>query len=297
MSNAASPAPNPTLAVFSMIACAALVAMTTLLAKVLGQGVLDGTPLHPLQVSAGRFIFAWIALVPFVLWRRPKFRGAKWTLHGARSLCGWAGVSCMFAAAAAMPLADATAISFLNPVIAMVLAIPLLGERVGPWRWGAAAIAMVGAVLLIRPGSDSFQAAALVALAAALFMGFEVIFVKMLTKTEFPLRILFINNSIGVVLSVGAASLVWVPPSADQWLALAAIGMIMVCGQTMFINAMRHADASFVMPFFYATLVFAAVYDLVVFQVVPVTLSIAGAALVVAGALVLVWREGRARST
>ena len=284
---------NPAIAVLSMIACAALVAMTTLLAKFLGQDILGPEPLHPLQVSAGRFIFAWLTLLPFVLWRRPRFKGARWTLHGARSLCGWAGVSCMFAAAAAMPLADATAISFLNPIIAMVLAIVLLGERVGPWRWGAAAISLIGAALLIRPGTDSFQAMALVALAAALFMGFEVIFIKMLTNSEFPLRILFINNTIGAVLSLGAAAFVWTPPSSEQWLALAAIGMIMVSAQTMFINAMRQADASFAMPFFYATLVFAAVYDIIAFSVVPAALSIAGAVLVIAGAIVLGWREGR----
>jgi len=83
----------------------------------------------------------------------------------------------MFAAASQMPLGEATAISFLSPIAAMVLAIPLLGEKVGPVRWSAAVISCIGALILIRPGMDAFQLAALIALAAAIFMGIEVIFI------------------------------------------------------------------------------------------------------------------------
>jgi drug/metabolite transporter (DMT)-like permease len=288
-----APQANPIKSGASMIGCAALVAMTTLLAKALGKGAIDGSALHPLEISAGRFVFAWLTLLPIVLWRRPNLKAVAWRLHVARSVCGWSGVSCMFAAATVLPLADATAISFLSPLITMMLAIPLLGERVGPWRWGAAVVAMAGAFLLIRPGAASFQAMALVALGSAFFMGLESIFVKKLTGTDRPLRILFINNSIGAVLAVTAAAFVWVSPSPEQWQALAAIGMIMVTAQSLFIQALRHGDASFALPFFYATLVFAAVYDFAVFSVLPSALSAAGAVLVVGGALLLAWRESR----
>ena len=64
------------------------------------------------------------------------------------------GVTLMFAAAVYIPLSDATAISFLNPVFAMIFAIPFLGERVGKWRWIAAAISITGAIILLRPGAD-----------------------------------------------------------------------------------------------------------------------------------------------
>ena len=290
-----SPTASPLKSGAAMIGCAALVAMTTLLAKALGKGAIGGEALHPLAISAGRFVFAWATLVPFVLWYRPGFKAVAWRLHVARSVCGWSGVSCMFAAATVLPLADATAISFLSPLITMMLAIPLLGERVGPWRWGAAALAMAGAFLLIRPGAASFQVMALIALASAFFMGLEAIFVKKLTATDRPLRILFVNNSIGAALAVTAASFVWKAPSPAQWLALCAIGVIMVSAQTLFIQALRHGDASFALPFFYATLVFAALYDFSVFGVLPGTLSAAGASLVVGGALVLAWREARLR--
>ncbi|NQW08622.1 MAG: DMT family transporter [Alphaproteobacteria bacterium] len=282
-----------------MLGAASLVAAATLMAKALGTGfgtAFGGEPLPPFMVSAGRFVFAWLALLPMVAILRPSVKGARWALHGARAFFGWATVSCIFAAAALMPLAEATAISFLNPMIAMVLAIPLLGERIGPWRWGAAGAALIGALILIRPGMEAFQPAALIALAAAVFGAFEVIFIKKLTgghkvSGEPPLRILFINNSIGATIALIAASTVWVWPTPGQWGLLAALGTTMVIAQTCFIQAMKRADASFVMPFFYAALVFAALYDLVLFDVVPAGSSLIGASVIVTGAIVLAWRE------
>ena len=273
-----------------MVVCCALIAVTTLIAKVLGRGV-EGAALHPLQVSAGRFCFALMVLLPILAWVRPSLRGAAWPVHVGRALCGWAGVSCMFAAAALMPLADATAISFLSPLFTMLLAIPLLGERVGPWRWAAAGTSLAGALVLIRPGTDAFQAAALIALTSALFMGMELILIKRLTGGEPPLRILAINNGIGTTVALAAASFVWIWPTPAQWALLAMLGATMVTAQTLFIQAMRRGDASFVAPFFYATLVFAAVYDFLVFSVLPTAFSLAGAVLIVAGAALLAWRE------
>ncbi len=292
-------APSGLAAPLFMTGAAALVAATTLIAKALGNGA-SGEPLPGFMISAGRFAFAWMILVPVVIWFRPGFRGARWRFHVGRAVSGWAAVTCIFTAAALMPLSDATAISFLNPLIAMVLAIPILGERVGPWRWGAAAIAAVGAVVLIRPGMEAFQPAALIALAAAVFGAAEVIFIKLLTGSEETagepaIRILFVNNSIGAVVALAAASTVWVWPSPEQWALLAGLAVLMVMAQTLFLQGMKRGDASFVMPFFYSALVFAALYDALVFGAIPVPLSIAGAALIVAGAVVLAWREGARR--
>lgn len=285
---------RPLYGIVMMVLSCALIAATTLLAKALGQGIgagAKGEPLHALQVSAGRFLFAWLALVPVVAIARPSLRTDRISAHIGRSLCGWAGVTCLFAAAAYMRLADATAISFLSPIIAMVLAIPLLSERVGPWRWAAAVFAVVGAMILIRPGTEAFQPIVLVALASALFLGFEAVVIKFLAGREPPLRILFINNSIGMAIALCAASFVWVMPTVSQWLMLAALGALMVCAQTTFIQAMKSGDASLVMPIFYATLIFATVYDFAIFGAVPPATSFIGAGLIITGALLLAWRE------
>lgn len=287
--------PAPARAVVFMLCATAFIAATSLLAKSLGTDTL-GPPLHPLQVSHGRFLFAWITIACAVAVLRPRFTRPHWGLHLGRTLTGFGGVTCMFAAAALIPLADATAIIFLNPVFGMILAIPLLGERVGKWRWLAAATACAGAIILIRPGAGAIAPGALLALAAAMAFGLELTFIKRLAGRERPLQILFVNNALGLIIATAAVIAVWQPPTPAQWAALAALGGAMAAAQACFVNAMARADASFVTPFSYLTLVFAALYDFAAFGVTPTGLSFLGAATIIAGAALLAWREGRAQA-
>lgn len=284
------PAANPRLAVVLMLSATAFIAGTTLMAKALGTATL-GEPLHPLQISHGRFVFAFLFYAVASAVVRLKITQPAWRLHFGRTLFGWGGVSCMFAAAAFIPLSDATSISFLNPVFAMMLAIPFLGERVGPVRWSAAAIAFAGALILLRPTPESFQPAALLALGAAVLMGMEVIFIKKLSGREKPFQILLINNGIGVCIASAAVVAVWQMPNAAQVAVLASLGVCMALAQACFINAVARAEASFVVPFSYATLVFAAFYDWAVFAQVPDFVSYLGAGIIVSGAALLAWRE------
>ena len=286
---------NPPLAAALILLATGFIAATTLLAKALGTDAL-GPQLHPVQISHGRFLFAFAAIGTAVMVLRPRFGRLHTPLHLGRTLCGWAGVTLMFASVAYIPLADATAISFLNPVFAMMLAIPFLGERVGRIRWSAAAIALAGALILLRPTPDSFQPAALLALAAAMIMGIELIFIKKLAGRESPLQILFFNNAIGLCIATLAVLPIWQMPSAAQWMALAGVGVLMACAQAAFVNGMARADASFVAPFSYATLVFAALYDFMWFGVVPDWISGLGALIILAGGLLLAIREARLRT-
>ena len=293
------PNPNPPLAVGFMLAASLFIAASTLMAKLATSPRL-GDPLHPLQVSHGRFLFAWLLIAAISALLRLRIRQPNLPVHAARTMAGWGGVSLMFAAVAFIPLADATAISFLNPVFAMVLAIPLLGERVGPVRWAAAAIALFGALVLLRPTPASFQPAALLALAAAAVMGLEIVLIKRLSRREGPLQILFINNSFGLLIASLAVVFVWAPPTAPQWSALAGVGVFMALAQACYVNAMGRAEASLVVPFAYATLVFAALFDAALFGVWPDAVSLTGAAIIIAGAALLAWREAlaaRARRT
>ena len=275
-----------------MLGATACIAGTTLLAKVLGRPE-AGAALHPLQVSFGRFLFAWIGIVAAVALMRPALGRPAWRLHAARTACGWAGASLMFAAVAFIALPDATAISFLSPVFTLALAAPFLGERVGPWRWGAAAVALLGAVILLRPGEGMLAFGAALALGAAIAMGIEAIFIKRLSRAEAPMQILLVNNSMGLVIAGLAVIAFWQVPTAQQWAALAGVGGLMICGQALYLQALRRADASYVAPLFYLTLVFATVYDFWVFGALPDRVSVAGAVLLVGGAATLAWREGR----
>ncbi|QFT57551.1 Riboflavin transporter [Sulfitobacter sp. THAF37] len=285
-------AQNNALAAGLIAVATAFIAATTLMAKALG-GDSFGAALPALQISHGRFLFAFVVFGGATLILRPALERPHWGLHIARTACGWGGITLMFASVAFIPLADATAISFLNPVFAMMLAIPLLGEKVGRIRWSAAAMAMAGAAILLRPTPDSFQPAALLALGAAMVMGMELIFIKKLALRENPFQILLVNNFIGLCIATLAVLPVWQPPTAAQWAVLGGIGGCMALAQTCFVNAMARADASFVAPFSYGTLIFAALYDIIFFDVVPDAITLAGAAIIIAGAVLLALREAR----
>jgi len=285
---------NHMAAIAYILTASAIFAAISLLAKMLGQDTL-GPALHPMQISHGRFLFAFLALIMAATYLRPQFKNIHYKLHIGRSFCGWAGATLLFAAVAFIPLTDATAISFLNPVFAMMLAIPLLGERVGRVRWSAAVLALIGALVLLRPTPDSFQPAAMLALFAAIMMGVEANLIKMLTRRENPLQILLVNNAIGLVIASVPLFFIWQTPTATQWAALATLGAIMAVGQAFFIQALRRADASFVVPFAYSTLIFATFYDYIVFSAIPDTTSIIGGTIIIIGAVTLAWRETRLR--
>ena len=287
-----APTQNNAQAAGLVILATAFIAATTLMAKSLGTDTF-GQPLHALQISHGRFLFAFITLSSIATIVRPKLSKPNWGLHAARTSFGWAGVTLMFAAVAYVPLADATAISFLNPVFAMMLAIPLLGEQVGRVRWSAAVLALIGALILLRPTPDSFQPSALLALGAAMLMGMELIFMKKLTGRENPFQILLLNNMLGLCIASLAVLPVWQMPTAPQWGVLAGLGVCMAMAQACFINGVARADASFVAPFSYATLIFAAFYDAVFFGVRPDLITYLGAAIILTGAIWLALREAR----
>ena len=269
-----------------MTAASFFIGMTAILAKTLGKGF-NGESLHPLQVSAGRFGFALLTILIFLLIKQNKFEKPHYIIHFTRSVFGWIGVTCMFAAVTLIAVPDAISISFLNPVFAMFLALLILHERVGLLRWSAAGIALAGSFILLRPSFDGFQLGALIAFAAALCFGVEVIFIKKLSGMEAPLQILCINNSIGFVISLTAASFIWINPSNRQWAELLALGVIMVTAQALFIQAMRSSDASYVLPFSHLSLVFATIYDFWIFKSQPDWISALGAFTIVLGAIIL----------
>ncbi len=280
-----------------MIACF-FIAVSTLLAKgVAGRFESLAAPpdaMHPLQITAGRFLFGWILWLAVVWFRRTRFQSIHWRLHIARSFAGWLAVTSLFWAGSLMALADATAISFLSPLVVMVLAVLFLRERVGWLRISAAAIMLCGALVLVRPGTGAFQPAALIALVSAFAGGVESILIKRLSALEPRVQVLFINNSVGCVIALAAAFWVWRDPSMVQWLLLASVGISMAAAQVFFLTSMRDGEASFVTPFLYSTLVFASVLDYWIFSDTPDATGALGALIIVAGAVFLAVRE-RAR--
>ncbi|WP_299296261.1 EamA family transporter, partial [uncultured Tateyamaria sp.] len=124
-------------------------------------------------------------------------------------------------------------------------------------------------------------------------LGFELSIIKKLTGREGPFSILVVNNLLGMIVAGLAVVWVWQAPTGAQWALMAGIGGAMAVAQTCFVNAMARADASFVAPFSYGTLIFAALYDTIFYGVIPDGITLLGAGIIITGALLLAWREGR----
>ncbi|MFK7763253.1 MAG: EamA family transporter [Roseobacter sp.] len=129
--------------------------------------------------------------------------------------------------------------------------------------------------------------AGLFALLSAALMGLEAIFIKRLTGNEPAMRILFINNVTGSTIAVTVALFFWTYPTNLQWVLLVVLGVVMVSGQALFIQSMKRGEASLVMPAFYFVLVFAALYDLALFGIVPNIFALAGSVMIILSAVIL----------
>ena len=268
----------------------AFVAACLVLAKIVQTDLL-GEPLHPLQATQARFLFGFIGLFIFYSAFPIRFTKPDIKLHVIRTLCGFSAVTVMFTAAAIIPVSDATAISVLNPVFAMIFALPLLGEKIGKLRWTSALIGLLGAFVLLRPSASAFEPAALLALIAAVVMGLEFILIKILSTREQVLQILLINNVLGLLFSSISLLFVWNSPTLIQWIALSGIGFLMLGAQVCNLIALRGADASLVLPFSFTTLIFVTGYDFMVFAVTPDLISWVGAIIIIFGVSTIILQQ------
>ena len=260
----------------------------TMIAKLLGTDLL-GKPLNPMQISHSRFLFAFILIFLFFLKTKSKIIKPNYKLHFSRSFCGWIGITILFGTSILIPVSDATALIFINPIFTMIFAIPLLGETVKTTKWFAVAITFIGAIVLIRPENNllEIQFVYILLIFGALALGLESIFIKILTIEEKPKQILLINNGIGLMISSIPIYFIWILPNIKQILALFFVGALMLCAQICFIQAMKRSEAHFVAPFFYFTLIFVCIYDFFIFQILPDKISIIGTTLIIVGGIIL----------
>ena len=271
-----------------MIFVSLFIGGTTMIAKLLGTDLL-GKPLNPMQISHSRFLFAFILIFLFFLKTKSKIIQPNYKLHFSRSFCGWIGITILFGTSILIPVSDATALIFINPIFTMIFAIPLLGETVKTTKWFAVAITFIGAIVLIRPENNllEIQFVYILLIFGALALGLESIFIKILTIEEKPKQILLINNGIGLMISSIPLYFIWISPNIKQILALFFVGALMLCAQICFIQAMKRSEAHFVAPFFYFTLIFVCIYDFFIFQTLPDKISIIGTTLIIVGGIIL----------
>ncbi len=148
-----------------------------------------------------------------------------------------------------LPFATVFALEFTVPAWTLLLATPLLGERLTASRIGAVMLGLVGVVVILRPGMETFRPAALLVLGAALGFAITLIATKKLTRTDSTFAIIFWMNLIQLPLAlIGSDPLFLTKPGVEQVPALAAIGIAGLASHYCLANAFRAGDASVVVP-------------------------------------------------
>ncbi len=216
-------------------------------------------------------------------------------LQAIRSALLFMATLCGFFAFSAMPLADATAIFQTAPLAITALAALLLREPVGPRRWAGVAVGFLGALIIVRPGADVFQPAALLPMLGALFFAGYSIATRFLGRDESYWTTFLYTAALGALIASAFVPLVWVTPTwadAGLMLLMGAIGSV---GQFLLIVAFNTAAASAIAPFTYAGLIFATLWGYLFFGDAPDGWTATGAAVIV-GSGVYVWRRERVRA-
>lgn len=189
-------------------------------------------------------------------------------------------------------LAEATAIGATGPAILTMLAALILRERLGPRRILGVAVALAGAMIIIRPGAGVFQPAALLPLAAAATYAFGAIFTRMARADSIWTSLLW---SVGItsVLFSFALPLFWVPIAPRHILLFMALGVLGTIGQGLLIRAFSLAEASAIAPFEYSVLLWAGLWGWLIFSTLPDGWTVTGAVLIVMAGLYIWWRESQ----
>lgn len=193
-----------------------------------------------------------------------------------------------------MPMADVTALMFVAPLFATALSIPLLGERVGLFRWAAVIMGFAGVLLIVQP-SPQMQTVTLYPLMTALLFAFFTIMTRRLRLKNHPMAMLFYAMATGCVLLVPFLPLYWQLPSFYQLVLIFLAGFFYAAAQFGVTMAFTMSEASRLTPFVYTQIICAVGFGWVVFGEVPVLTTWVGAAIIVSSGLVVWYRERRKR--
>jgi drug/metabolite transporter (DMT)-like permease len=251
------------------------------------------------QVTWARFFFATIVAAVAAGPNLPKVVKTKApTLQLTRSLLLALTTALFNAGIRIVPLATATTIMFLAPILVTVLSVPLLKEHVGPRRWFGVLVGFVGALIVVRPWESHaglFISGALFLLIAALLNASYQIITRKVRLFDEPLTSMFYTSVIGALVTTVFVPWHWQWPAAIDWLLLIGTGLLGGIGHLFLIQAFRQAPASVVAPFSYSSLIWAALFGWLFFAEWPEYWTWLGAALIIGSGLYIFHRERQHR--
>ncbi len=248
----------------------------------------------PFQVATLRSVSALPLVAIWVLarGRAGSLLRVHWPLHLLRGLLGVGMMVGFVYGLARMPLSTAYAIVFVAPLMITALAVPLLGEKVGPRRWSAIAVGLVGVLVVLRPTGDGVATTAgLVVVLAALCYSGAAITVRKLALRDSPEAMVFWFLLLLAVFAGAVAAFDWRPVQAAHLWVIGVVGLTGALGQVALTHAFRVGEASQIAPLEYAALLWVVLIDLTIWHALPDAQTWLGAGIIVASGLYLIRRE------
>jgi drug/metabolite transporter (DMT)-like permease len=246
----------------------------------------------PLFISWARYAAASSIVLPIALARHgvhilPTERlGA----HGLRTLFLVASMTLYFLAIAEVPLATAVSAFFVGPILAVVLSVFVLKERLTIWKLLSLGLGFLGALVMLRPGG-AIEPGLLYAFGSGFCFAFYMIATRAASRGSSPLQTLAFQCIVGTMLLTPQAIWTWDIPALNELILFAGLGAFSAMSHLLSIAAFRHADASTLAPLVYLELIGTSLIGFFLFQEVPGWATLIGAALIVAGGLVLLKRS------
>lgn len=270
-----------------VLSAAAFAAMTATIRKT----ALD---LHPFEVGFFRCLFGLLFMVPWLMRAGiGALRTRRLPLYILRAVVGLFALMTWFTAVSITPMATVTALFFAATLFAAVLAVLVLGEKVGPRRWGAMIVGFAGVLVILRPGLGEVTFGALLSLGAAAIAGISMTVVKLLSRTERPEAIVTYMTLLLTPLSLVPALFVWTWPSLETLVWLVGVAGFATVGHWGLTRAFRLSDSTAVLPFMYAQLPFVAAIGFTVYGEVPDLYTWVGGAIIAAASIYIARREAR----
>ena len=220
---------------------------------------------------------------------------SKPTLVGFRAVLGSLSLVTTFAAFSLMPMAETTVLMFTASLFIPVLGVLFLGERVGPYRWGAVVMGFVGVVIMAGPGGNVTAIGVAVAIAAALMHATLQIVLRYLGRYESPETIAFYFLVIGALITALPLPLVAVTPTLAEVPLLFGVGLSGAMAQWLISIAFRNAPAAIVTVFNYSGILWATLFGWLIWNDWPLPKVLIGATVVIASNALIIWRESRTR--
>ena len=273
--------------VLTLIAMAIL-PYVDVIAKLLGQ---MGLP--ALVITFGRMLFGTVATAPFAFRSAgpraliPKPAG----LQLLRGIVTVASALMLFTALRTVPLADALAVWYVQPLVLVLLAAFFLKERLDIHRMAAVVLGFIGVLLVIRPGFEQVNAGIYLALGAGIGYAFYLLITRMLVGRADAAVTMFQSSAVATILSGALMPLVWQWPTLEQWTLMAAMAVIATTGHYISARAFEYAEATLLAPLGYTEMIMVIFAGWLFFGDLPDAITLLGILILVACAFYVSWRE------